>query len=242
MSTRTLVDSRAWVETGTDLISGQLAALSEEDYQAPSALPGWSRKHLVAHLACNAEAIGNLTHWAATGEPTPMYASPEARTAAIEAGATQSGTALTDAFNSTAAALAAAMDALTEKQWSHDVVTGQGRTVLASEAPWMRAREVMVHAVDLRTGVTFHDLPASFLAELCEDIVGKRNATAGSAAEGPALALTATDADLQWQVVGTGEPVQATGTLAALTSYLSGRGAQSVVAARGVVPDLPAWL
>lgn len=241
MTTRTLADSRAWVATGTALVSRQLATLSEQDYQAPSALPGWSRKHLVAHLAGNAEAIGNLVNWAATGEPTPMYASPEARTAAIEAGTAQSGEELTASFNRTAQTLAAAMDALTEEQWGHDVVTGQGRTVPASEAPWMRAREVMVHAVDLKTGVTFDDLPADFLAALCEDIAGKRNAAAGSATEGPALELTATDTDLQWQVAGAGEPVQVAGTLAALTSYLSGRGAAAVDAAGGA-PDLPAWL
>ena len=64
---------------------------------------------------------------------------------------------------------------------------------------------------------------------------------AGSATEGPALELTATDTDLQWQVAGAGEPVQVAGTLAALTSYLSGRGAAAVDAAGGA-PDLPAWL
>ena len=242
MSPRTLADSLVWVATGTALVSGQLATLSEQDYSAPSALPGWSRKHLVAHLAGNAEAIGNLVHWAATGEPTPMYASPEARATAIEVGAKQSGEQLTDSFNRTAQTLAAAMDALTEEQWGHEVVTGQGRTVPASEAPWMRAREVMVHAVDLQTGVTFDDLPADFLAALCEDIAGKRNAAAGSAAQGPALELIATDTDLQWQVAGAGAPVQVTGTLAGLTSYLSGRGAAAVEAQGGAAPDLPAWL
>ena len=50
----------------------------------PTALPGWTRKHLVAHLAGNAEALLRLLHWAGTGERTPMYTSPEQRNADIE--------------------------------------------------------------------------------------------------------------------------------------------------------------
>lgn len=242
MSARTLADARAWVATGTELVNGQLATLSEDDYNAPCGLPGWSRKNLVAHLSGNAEAIGNLVNWAATGVPTPMYASSEARNAAIEAGAAHSGEELTDAFNATAATLASAMDALTEEQWQADVVTGQGRTVPASETPWLRAREVMVHAVDLQTGLAFDDLPTDFLTALCEDIVSKRAAAAGTEAEGPALALFATDTDQQWQVAGAEVPAKISGTLAALVAYLSGRGSIGVVGADGRVPELPAWL
>jgi maleylpyruvate isomerase len=51
-----------------------------------SALPGWTGGHLIAHVAVNADALGNLVHWAATGEPTPMYSSAADRAAGIEAG------------------------------------------------------------------------------------------------------------------------------------------------------------
>lgn len=241
MSTRTLADARAWVATGTELVIRHLVTLREHDYNAPCGLPGWSRKNLVAHLSGNAEAIGNLIQWAATGVPTPMYASPEARNAAIAAGAAQSGAELTVAFNTTAATLASAMDALTEEQWQANVVTGQGRTVPASEAPWMRAREVMVHAVDLQTGVGFDDLPTDFLVALCDDIVAKRSAAVGTEAEGPALQLSATDSDLTWQVSGSGAPARVTGTVAGLAAYLSGRGSD-LVTAEVEVPVLPAWL
>lgn len=242
MSARTFADARAWVATGTELVSGQLTALSEDDYEAPSALPGWSRKNLVAHLSGNAEAIGNLVGWAATGRPRPMYASPEARNATIEAGALRSGEELTSEFNDTAATLAESMDALTEEQWTHEVVTAQGRTVPATEVPWMRAREVMVHAVDLQAGVTFADLPAPFLIALCEDIVAKRNAAAGTPNEGPALHIVATDAELQWDLTGSGDAASITGPLSEITAYLAGRDHESVVVADGELPALPAWL
>lgn len=242
MSERTLDDSLRWVDFGTALVAAELSKFDEADFAEPSALPGWSRKNLVAHIAANADAIGNLVHWAATGEPTPMYASPEARLATIEAGAEQSGTELTTWYQESAHTLSVAMAALTAEQWDHEVRTGQGRMVPASETPWMRSREVMVHAVDLNSGVTFNDLPADFLAALCDDIVGKRSGASGTEGAGPALVLSATDSDLSWDVAGTGDPVNVSGSLADLTSYLSGRGPAGVTAAGGNVPELPAWL
>ena len=63
---------------------------------------------------------------------------------------------------------------MTPDQWSAEVVTAQGRTVTADEIPWLRAREVCVHAVDLDLRVTFADLPDGFLEALCADVIAKR--------------------------------------------------------------------
>lgn len=242
MPRRTRDDARRWVAQGTKLFAAAVDGLDEDSYAEPSALPGWSRRHLVAHVAANADAIGNLVHWAATGERTPMYSSPEQRTADIEAGSRLAGSALTEWFKQSAHRLESAMDALPEAGWHAEVVTAQGRTVPASETPWMRAREVMVHAGDLGTGLGFADLPADFLAALCDDIVGKRAAAAGSPAAGPALVAEASDTGDRWDVPGTGEPVAVVGSLAGVASYLAGRGAAGVAADPGPVPELPAWL
>ncbi len=85
-ATRTLTDARAWARTGTELLLDAVAGLDEAGFSAPSALPDWTRKHLVAHVAANADALGNLVHWAATGEKKPMYASAEERAAGIAKG------------------------------------------------------------------------------------------------------------------------------------------------------------
>lgn len=240
---RSLDDARRWVQEGTRLFGDAVGGLDEEAFAAPSGLPGWTRKHLVAHVAANADAVGNLVHWAATGERTPMYASAEQRNADIEAGSTKTGSELSTWFERSATALETAMDGLSEEQWRAEVVTAQGRTVPASETPWMRAREVMVHAVDLDTGVGFADLPPGFLAALGDDIVAKRSTAAGTPAGGPALVVEADDHDARWEVAGSDAPVRVVGPLAALTSYLSGRGAAGVTAPDGgTVPALPAWL
>jgi maleylpyruvate isomerase len=154
-------------------------------------LPGWTRKHVVAHVAANAQALRNLMHWARTGDPTPMYSSPEQRSSAIESGVQLPAARLTEWFEESAQLLADAMAELTEEQWRAEVLTAQGRTVPASEVPWMRTREVMVHAVDLDTGIRFADLPADFLAELRHDIIGKRGNDAVPPVQGNAAEVTA---------------------------------------------------
>lgn len=188
---RDLRTTLAWVAEGTALCRKILAGLDETSYDAPSTLPGWTRKHLVAHLAGNAEALGNLVHWARTGDPTPMYASPGQRNADIEAGARLPGARLTAWFEESAQILTDAMAALTAEQWRAEVVTAQGRTVPASEIPWLRAREVLVHAVDLDSGVRFADLPAEFRAELRVDILAKRGTTAVPTVLGAPAEVTA---------------------------------------------------
>ncbi|WUH98382.1 maleylpyruvate isomerase family mycothiol-dependent enzyme [Spirillospora sp. NBC_00431] len=213
---RDLPTTLAWVDTGTRLCASAIAGLTEAEYGAASALPGWTRKHVVAHLAANAEAIGNLVHWARTGEETPMYASPEARAAGIERGSRLGADELARWFTESAATLSAAMAALSEEEWRAEVVTARGRAVPASETPWMRAREVMVHAVDLATGLTFADLPDGFLRALQEEIRAKRGH------------------DAVPDVVG---------SLADVTAYLAGRPWTAVTTTGGVPPPaLPAWL
>ncbi|WP_409180447.1 maleylpyruvate isomerase family mycothiol-dependent enzyme [Amycolatopsis sp. VS8301801F10] len=161
--------ARDWAAFGTELFLAHAKELS-----GPSALPGWTRKHLAAHVAANADALGNLVHWARTGERTPMYTSPEQRNADIEAGSQLPEAQLTSWLQDSARSLESAMASLTPQQWQAEVVTAQGRTVPAAEIPWLRAREVCVHAVDLGAGLTFADLPEAFLSALVAEIQAKR--------------------------------------------------------------------
>ena len=171
---RTPADARRWSADGTDVFLAETSSLTSAGYAAPTALPGWTRRHLVAHVAANADALGNLVHWAATGEVTPMYATPEERVAAIERGSRLPAGQLAHWLRTSAGRLQSACDALDDRKWAHEVTTAQGRTVPASEIAWLRAREVWVHAVDLGTGVTFADLPDDSLEALEEDVLARR--------------------------------------------------------------------
>ncbi len=174
---RTLDDALTWVDSGTATLNAAVASLDDASMSESSRLPGWTRKHVIAHVAANADALGNLVHWARTGQRTPMYSSPEQRGADIDAGSRLCADELMVWLTRSAEALATAMSELDDENWSAEVVTAQGRVVAATEIPWLRAREVCVHAVDLGTGVAFADLPGEFLSGLVADIRGKRGLT-----------------------------------------------------------------
>ena len=64
-----------WMGAGTEFLLRAVGALPDDALALPSRLPGWTRAHVVAHVARNAEALGRLARWAATGVETPMGSS-----------------------------------------------------------------------------------------------------------------------------------------------------------------------
>lgn len=173
------------MQQGTALLLDAASSLDETALAEPSLLPGWTRRILLAHVAANSDALQNLVHWAATGEETPMYASPEARAEGIERGSRLPADELISWLRDSAEKLEADMARLTDERWQAQVVTAQGRTVPATETPWMRDREIFVHTVDLDSGVSFADLPDDFLTALQQDIVTKRGPAVDDIVDGP---------------------------------------------------------
>jgi maleylpyruvate isomerase len=233
-----------WMHDGTERLLAEVAGLPDDALSAPTALPGWTRAYLLSHIAANADALRNLVHWARTGEERRMYASTEAREADIAAGAEFPADVLRARVASSAADLAADLDALDALDagggaagvscWDAKIITAQGLTRTASEIPWMRTREIYIHAIDMAAGTTFAHLPPDFLAALLDDVTVRRSAVGG----GPALIIAATDTGGRWDVAGVGSPVPVTAPLPDLAAYLTGRPAPSLPAA----PVLPPWL
>lgn len=232
--------SRDLMQQGTVLFRKALDSVTDDQLAQPTALPGWTGKHVVAHVAANAEALVNLATWARTGEETPMYSSPEQRGADIESGATRPAGELREWVARSAESLSSSLADLTEQQWLREVRTAQGRTVPATEVPWMRTREVMIHAVDLGGAVSFAELPREFHLALVDEIVARRS----GGADGPSLHLQATDEQRHWDVAGLGDPTTVRGPLSELAAYLCGRPATGLEAknADGTIPTLPRWL
>lgn len=173
-----------------------------------------------------------------------MYASPEQRAAEIEEGATWDGARLRSFVRNSAADLEHdidGLDGLDGAAWQAEVVTAQGRTVRAEEIPWMRTREVAIHAVDLGGGVTFADLPD----ELCEAIVDDVCTRRGGLRKDPPMVLHSTSGRT-WTIDGIDRdgtsPVVIRGTLPELARWLTGRGAGNLTTADGQLPELTAWL
>ena len=225
----------AWMADGTAKLLVGLAALSDEALTEPTALPGWTRRYLLSHVAANAGALRNLVYWARTGEERRMYVSNEQRDADIATGARLPSAELRAWVESSAQALAADLDSMPGTGMGREGDHGAGPHPAApSEIPWMRDREVYVHAVDLGAGTRWADLPAEFLTLLLDDVTVRRSSKGG----GPALAVAATDTGHAWEVVGAGAPVPVSAPLADLAAYLTGRPAPALRAA----PTLPPWL
>ncbi len=222
---------------GTAFFGRHLAQISDADLDGSSSLPGWTRKHVLAHVGYNAAALCNLITWAATGVETPMYSSFEQRNLEIEQGATQSAAALRNLFSHTAARLDEAWRHLPSDRWSHEVRTIQGRTIPASETAWLRTREVWIHAVDLGTAGSFADFPEPVLADLFDDVLsGWRRNDDGAQLRLMPAGQTATDVDPGFD----GTRIEVSGSLAAIVGWMCGRSTDGITTAEGVTP--PRWI
>jgi maleylpyruvate isomerase len=222
--------TRDWVRTGTEFFLSTLDALPPAVLDAPSRLPDWRRRHVVAHVARNAESLSRLASWARTGVETPAYASAQARAADIERTAQADPDSLRHDVWDTATALEHDFDALSGAQWANEVQTRGGRTVPAAELPWMRVREVWIHTVDLDAGPRFEDIPAVICTALVDDVTGGF----AERVEGvPGLRLTASDVGGTWTIGDGGTAV--TAPVTDLAAWLTGRATRPEA-------SLPRWL
>lgn len=217
-----------WLTTGNELCERVVASLSDADVAEPSRLPGWTRAHVIAHIDGNARGLANLVTWAKTGVETPMYTSMEQRNADIDAGAKLAPQELRARFLQSSSQLADGFKSLRQEDWSVQVRTAQGRMIASREVIWLRARELMIHAVDLGGDVTFEDLPDDFLIALTDEVVSNRGTLPGH----PAIALQA--GEHRWDISGEGAPAVVDGTLPQIAAYVTGRSSRE--------PVLPGWL
>ncbi|WP_223884839.1 maleylpyruvate isomerase family mycothiol-dependent enzyme [Nocardia colli] len=224
----------------TDRLLDAMRKLGNDDVAEASLLPGWSRGHVLAHLARNADSLLNLLLWAHTGVEILQYASMYLRDFDIDAGAPRpAAEQLVDNEAATKRWLALA-NSLTEDTWHAEVRTRQGRPIPASEVRWMRLQEVEIHHVDLNVGYTPTDWPAPFTARILQQATVDMNRITTAATEPvPAFELRATDTDFTG-LVGTAAPATTvTGTAAALAAWLLGRSNGADLT--GDLPALPAW-
>jgi maleylpyruvate isomerase len=147
-----------------DLVGG-LDGLADERARGPSRLPGWTRGHVLTHLARNAEGSTRLLTWARTGIPGYEYESVDARAAAIEGGAGRAAAVLVGDVRGTADALATAAAAVPDGNWERLVTWTTGPRTPADVIARSRLVEVLIHHVDLDLGFGPADWPDWFVAE-----------------------------------------------------------------------------
>ncbi len=103
---------------------------------APTLCPGWTRGHIVTHLARNAAGYVNLFTWALAD----LVATHEAFLAAV--------------------------DEMPPSAWAVEVRLGSGTVVPAAKVVWSRLSEIEIHHVDLCAGYGPPDWPPGFAQRL----------------------------------------------------------------------------
>ena len=83
------MNTSAWLDDLTGTFLDAVDTLPDAGFSDQTALSGWTRAHVVAHVHFNALALRRLVSWARTGDETPMYASSSQRADEIERGANE---------------------------------------------------------------------------------------------------------------------------------------------------------
>lgn len=214
------------------------AALSDEQAGQPSLLPGWTRAHVLTHIARNADGLRNLLIWAQTGVETPQYASRDERDAQIEAGSGRTAAELAEDVASSAQAFLAQAGQLDGDAWDAEVRALRGAAHPAWFTLHRRLTEVEIHHVDLAAGYGPQDWPDWFVTDMLYQVTG------GIAEDADAPAVTVTDASTgrQYLLRRDARPDrEITGPGPELLAWLLGRsaGAGLVADPEGPLPAVP---
>jgi len=157
------------IDDATQRLLGTARVIAEPDLRAASLLPGWTRAHVLAHLARGADAMRNLLVGARSGQDRPAYASGQARAADIEHGAGLQAKELMADLASSAMAFRAITRQLPDAAWQFPVRVLDSARFPAAQLLTRRLVEVELHHGDLGTGYGPADWPAAFAAmELAE--------------------------------------------------------------------------
>lgn len=231
----------ALAAAGTAALEAVVEGFDDRAAALPSHLPGWSRAHVVSHLARDAETLAGLLVRARTGVEAPMSVSAERRDRDVEEGARRGARALCADLVTADRGFARACAQLPEGAWQAVVRVPGADRVPAAEVVWMRAREVWVHAVDLLGGVTFADVPRQMITALLDAAERESKTRPGH----PLVELRGQPDDGIWLLGCPGSRVAAVvaGDAPSLAAYVTGRPVPGALGTmEGRPPLLPNWL
>jgi maleylpyruvate isomerase len=163
------------IDHATQRLLGTARVIAEPDLRAPSLLPGWTRAHVLAHLARGADAMRNLLVGARAGQDRPAYLSAQARGADIEHGAGLAAKELMADLADSAMAFRTISKQLPGDAWRFPVRVLGSQRFPAAQLLTRRLVEVELHHCDLGAGYGPGDWPATFAAmELAEPMRSQR--------------------------------------------------------------------
>ncbi len=151
------------IDQATQRLLDTARTITDPDLRVPSMLPGWTRGHVLAHLARNADGMRNVLVGVRTGQDRPAYASAQAREAGIEQDAGRRATEQAADLASSAMALRTVARQLPDAGWQVPVrMLEEGDVFPAAALLTRRLVEVELHHCDLGAGYGPGDWPAVF--------------------------------------------------------------------------------
>lgn len=227
----------AELHKAADTVTRLLSKLDESSVAEPSELPGWTRGHVLAHLAGISNAMARQLEYARRGETVELYdGGMDGRSKAINLAAGHGLADHTEAVTAALGAAIAAFDALGSDDWQARIAYRDGTVLDGGLALW---RELTIHASDLRLGYG----PETWSRPFCEHLIGF---LAARVPETCKLVLQPTG--LPQLGIGTGgTSIAITGMLTDIAAWLAGReptlgSLRATAAADGVeLPELLPW-
>ncbi|MFG3259954.1 maleylpyruvate isomerase family mycothiol-dependent enzyme [Streptomyces sp. NPDC048172] len=198
-----------------------------------SALPGWTRGHVLQHLADNARAFERQARAALRGERVEMYdGGPAERDRAIEEGAALPLAELYGELGLAQRALEETWSRLGAEDWGRAVRFRHATVLDTALARW---REAEIHAVDLAAGYRPRDWPSDFALHTLDFLSGR-------APDRTRLVLRATDGEFT-RTLGAGtSSVEVSGAVRDLAAWMAGRDTDGPLDTTGTaLPELGPW-
>lgn len=218
-------------------LEGVLARLTDAEVAAPSRLPGWTRGHVLAHLAGVGSAAARQLEHARARRLVDFYdGGRPARDAAIEAGAGASAEVHARDVLAAARRVESALAALGPEDWDAPTRYRDQPATAVAHAWW---RELAIHLVDLDLGVGQDVWSPALLDHLVEFLAPR-------VPRGVLVALVPGGGASRWEL-GDGALVRVHARQAAdLVAWLAGREPSEPVTAerdgeRVGLPELGPW-
>jgi maleylpyruvate isomerase len=190
-------------------------ALADNDVRGASALPGWTRAHVLTHVAQATDSRTGLLLAARAGRVGRQYPSEQARAEAIDAGASRSAQAIrADVHRAIQECLAAISDHPAELWDAPAIWLVGGRRPVRGVVPGLRP-ELEYHHVDLAADYQPAHWPDDFVAAQLSQVTELLNRRT----DAPPMTLTGPT----MLRIGTSPSVTVAGPSAAILAWLSGR-------------------
>ena len=208
-----------------DRMCSAISGITGAQCREPSLLPGWTRGHVLAHWARNADGQCRMLAAAQRGEIAEQYPGGDVQRAAdIDTGAARPAHEIVADARAAAQRAEAMWSSMSPGAWLRPTAARAGRRP-AWMSVWARWRETDIHHLDLGLGYTHRHWPAEFADLLLPRLLAGLDRRLPPAAS---VELRITDRAHPARLPGRsdapdGDPVIVIGPAAAVTCWLLGR-------------------